>query len=338
MGCGSAVVVFFVTLLAGGVFALALLGPKAEGCLNVVVLPLSFSAGVAAFVGALKIFRARRAHLLAKEQRMLAEENKRREEQELREKEQRRLAADRIAEERRRRLEQKRADLEQRIHDLQKDSALLAGNLSDLLGKADRGLELAENEFKEGVFAPFWDAVQSVANDLAMFNRDVHRMIDCRERHKAALTELGESEPDFGLALELLPDATHTLERMRAIVRRAQKEPNFATIYEMRQHNKLLVEGFSSLGNALENLASTIEGSMRSLELTVSENISELASDQRRASEEALSEARRMREQTQQTAKGNARRSKAQDIARTKEARKQRELLRKIAEQTKPQK
>jgi hypothetical protein len=338
VGCISGVVVFTVTFFGVAVFAMLLLGAKADSCLNVVAVPLSLFAGITAVVIYANIFHRRKAYLLAKEQRMLAEKNTRLdeqklrlEEQEFRKKEQWRLAAVRAIEER-------RANLEQRIHGLQKDWALLAGNLSKLVGKADRGLDLAENEFNEGVFAPFWDAIQAVANDLATFNRDVQQLIDYREKHKQALTELGGSEPDFELTLDLLPDATHTLQRMRAVVRKAQKEPNFAKIYEMRQHNKLLVEGFSSLGNALENLASTIEGSIRSLESTVFENISELASDQRRASEEALSEAGRMREQARQVAEEDAARSKARDIARTKEERKQRELLRKIAEQTKPPK
>ena len=57
---------------------------------------------------------------------------------------------------------------------------------------------------------------------------------------------------------------------MNRIVRRAQKNFQFATIYEQRKTNQLLVSGFGNLSEALNNIGYCIEESMNNLSDTIS--------------------------------------------------------------------
>lgn len=250
----------------------------------------------------------------------------------------RRIAAEEQA--RRQRLAREQEALRQaqlaRLQGLANDSANLAGRLPDSLHKVNTHLDNAENEFAEGVFAPFWDAIEASANELASFDLDVQQVLKYREQYAQLGSELDGPKPQLALTLNLLPDATHITQRMRTLVRGAQKEPNFAKIYEMRQHNKLLVEGFSSLGNALANLGNTVVDSVRNLESTVSTGFSELTAEQQRTSKEAIAETRAMREHVKGESEDATERAENEAAKRREHEREERKLLERIAKHTKP--
>jgi hypothetical protein len=267
-----------------------------------------------------------------------------------------RIAAEKEA--RRQRLAREQEALKQaqlvRLQSLASDSANLAGRLPKSLYKVNAHLDNAESEFDEGVFAPFWDAIEASANELAAFNHNIQQVLKYREQYDQLALELEGPKPQLALTLNLLPDATHITQRMRTLVRGAQKEPNFAKIYEMRQHNKLLVEGFSSLGNALANLGSTIESSVRDLESAFSCGLRELTAEHHQASADTLAEAQAMREQMKQASKEElaearamrkqmegesaraAKRAKNEAADRREQESKQQDVLKQISKKIKP--
>lgn len=152
-------------------------------------------------------------------------------------------------------------------------SQKVADGLPILLNDAERALERAEREFSEGVFAPFWDAIEEAARKLATFERDVNALVQNAREHKEVVVGLSPAEQPipFRLGVQALPDATHIAERMRTVVRRAQKDRDFATIYELRKTNQLLVTGFSTLGQAIADLKERLESSLDRLSTSVSD-------------------------------------------------------------------
>jgi hypothetical protein len=60
-----------------------------------------------------------------------------------------------------------------------------------------------------------------------------------------------------------------TAERMQATVRKAQRNFQFATIYEQRKTNQILVEGFTSLAEALNEMTWHITTSIDNLTRSV---------------------------------------------------------------------
>ena len=100
--------------------------------------------------------------------------------------------------------------------------------------------------------------------------------------------------PSLDLGMEVLPDPTKTVERMHTIVRLAQRDFQFATIYEQRKtnqlldkNNRLLEVGFSNLeqglrdihrriGDASVYLAGSLSSSISYLESRINWNTREL--------------------------------------------------------------
>lgn len=140
------------------------------------------------------------------------------------------------------------------------------------LEAAERSLDQAELDFAEGVFAPFWDSVERATTSLGRFDEGVRSISQSSVRY-LGLTKLYESPPPhFPLSpdgVSKLSAATGTSERMKAIVRNAQRNFQFATIYEQRKTNQILVAGFTSLGQALEQMTWRITTSIDELATSV---------------------------------------------------------------------
>lgn len=165
-------------------------------------------------------------------------------------------------------------------------SVQMASGLSQLAQRADRALDVAEREFAEGVFAPFWDAIESAVRDLATFTSHTEAIVSHARQHREEAPRLNGKPPQFQIGIDTLPDATHVAKRMQSIVRRAQKSFHFATIYEQRKTNQLLVAGFSNLAHAINDLGDRLDSSLEQLSSAVSVGFSDLASAQRKVAED----------------------------------------------------
>jgi hypothetical protein len=157
------------------------------------------------------------------------------------------------------------------------------------LQAAEGQLDQAEIDFAEGVFAPFWDSVERAANSLGRFDEGI-RTIGANSTRYAGLIKQYEFEPPgFPLSAHTvarLSTGTRTAERMKAIVRHAQCNFQFATIYEQRKTNQLLVAGFTSLGQALEQMTQRITSSIGDLGDSI-ESMGSVLNDSMRSMEAA---------------------------------------------------
>ena len=201
----------------------------------------------------------------------------------------RRRAAEQEAEGRRKEAEERRKKFEEefrrtaeqralaeRLDKINLDSARIAQKLPVLVKAAENKLNIAEQEFEGGYFAPFWDAAEGAVRRLAEFETITAQLLANSMLYHSEASKLATPPPPFKLGLQTLPDASHAADRMRTIVRRAQKDPNFATIYEQRRTNSVLVEGFSTLGDAIYGLGGRLDSSLERLASSVGEGISDL--------------------------------------------------------------
>lgn len=137
---------------------------------------------------------------------------------------------------------------------------------------AERHLDQAETDFAEGAFAPFWDSVERAAEDLGAFQENVQlitsnstRYVEIRKKYRGN-AELFCVSQKSAPALKI---AALTSNRMSNIVRRAQRNFEFSVIYEQRKTNQLLVRGFRSLAQALEEMTWRITSSIDELTFSV---------------------------------------------------------------------
>lgn len=178
--------------------------------------------------------------------------------------------------------------------------------LPKLAQRAIEALDQSEHEFGERAFAPFWDVIEVAANALAAFNSDVRQIIANREQYHSIRQQIEGPATPFDVDVALIPDATYVAERMSQIVRKAQKDFEFAVIYEQRKTNHLLTGGFSSLGHAIRSLSDTVRCSISDLRDSVTDQLSELGGDirdqARLSREDAAASAERAAKLAAQTA------------------------------------
>lgn len=160
-------------------------------------------------------------------------------------------------------------------------------SIPKLVHTADHHLNRAEEEFSEGAFAPFWDEVEIATKKLAEYKNKIelinyyakkHREVsDCYvEKYRGASDNVDEPVHRFNLPIAELIDARQSAARLAAIVRKAQKNFEFSTIYEQRKTNKLLVSGFSTLASAIYSIGDAITSSLNDLSKNLDFNFDEL--------------------------------------------------------------
>jgi hypothetical protein len=142
------------------------------------------------------------------------------------------------------------------------------GQIPKLLLDAEAMLDRAEQEFNEGLFSPFWEAVEQALRNLASASAKVDEVANSARQHSHTLLAYEGQPVSFPVdarcsaALEL---ARETERRLRAIVRNAQKNFQFATIYEQRRTTNVLIDGFQTLAGAIDGMAYRLQNSLESL-------------------------------------------------------------------------
>ena len=161
-------------------------------------------------------------------------------------------------------------------------SIALFESLPNHLSVAEKHLDQADVEFADCVFPRFWDAIENAAKAIAPFAQGVRQINENLSRHTEAMKEYADTPPQFPLShktVAKLAVANKTAQRMEAMVRKAQSEPTFATIYELRKTNselrktnQILIAGFTNLTEALYQMSSQITDSLEGLAWTFNES------------------------------------------------------------------
>lgn len=203
-------------------------------------------------------------------------EKKRLEEEELRlEAEERRKAREREYLQTRKKNQQ---DYHHKLIVIGAQSLDLFESLPKSLGNIEALLDQAEVNFSDSAFAPFWDSIENAATCLANFDeciRNINSNLSVYIGHikEYIKREYEDIPPAFPLASQSVDKlgivGTATAERMKAIVRKAQRNFQFAMIYEQRKTNKILVHGFTNLAQALDQMTGQITASIGSLASSV---------------------------------------------------------------------
>lgn len=174
--------------------------------------------------------------------------------------------------ERRRKVEAEKAA---RLHGYRKQMSVLGEqsiglfeSLTKHLSSAEEYLEQAEVNFSDRAFAPFWDSIENAAKILGRFDEGVRQIKDNLSRYTELVREYKDTPLQFPLSVssvEKLSVGMASAERMQAVVRKAQRDFQFAMIYEQRKTNQILVAGFKNLAQALEQMTWQITASIDDL-------------------------------------------------------------------------
>jgi uncharacterized phage infection (PIP) family protein YhgE len=174
------------------------------------------------------------------------------------------------AERQRRLAEQERHRLE--IKELNDKSIRTFEAAVQTLGAAEQHLDQAEKDFDERAFAPFWDSVERAAAALGSFHENVGLIKANSAKYVELAKNCSDNVESFAVSIGSplkLKLATATSDRLNDIVRQAQRNFEFSMIYEQRKTNQVLLAGFKSLAQALEEMTWRITSSVNELATSV---------------------------------------------------------------------
>jgi hypothetical protein len=139
---------------------------------------------------------------------------------------------------------------------------------------AEALLDQAEVDFEEGAFAPFWDSVEQAAMRIGHFDGRVEKINHNLKRY-VELSKIYEAEaPRFPIVIDSVRGmiaGNTAADRMKEIVRKAQRNFEFASIYEQRKTNEILIVGFTNLAQVLDGIGRRLSESIDELSTQVSE-------------------------------------------------------------------
>ncbi len=156
------------------------------------------------------------------------------------------------------------------------------------LQAATRALNKAENHFHHTAYSPFWDEIEIAASELGRFSKNVAAQSSGLEDYLRRVPRYhGVPQPFPGIpkahkgksskgpkgtstALAKLRKPGNALaKRMSELVYKAQRNFEFANIYEHRKTRKTLVAGFKNLAGVLRGVGDQISNHIEELNATV---------------------------------------------------------------------
>lgn len=171
------------------------------------------------------------------------------------------------------------------------------------LSDAESLLDQAEVYFKEGAFAPFWDSVEKAVVRLGHFYDGVKSINREAIRYGELSMFYQDLAPTFPIAIDSVKGmvaGNSTADRMKNIVRKAQRNFQFSSIYEQRRTNKILIAGFTDLAHALDDLGVKISGSIDDLCVQVNQFSSDISASISNVGEQFVTANQRLSESIQE--------------------------------------
>ncbi len=145
------------------------------------------------------------------------------------------------------------------------------GNLPRTLREADLFLGHAEKEFYERAYAPFWENIEQAALRFGAFNSNLTRLETAVASYRSVLTGQVHNFPPLTIHPGDLPNPGRVADKLRQLVRMGQKDFEFATIWGHRKNQKVIIEGFRNLGEAISSLSLTIDDSFSRVDRIITE-------------------------------------------------------------------
>lgn len=192
-------------------------------------------------------------------------------------------------------LQQEAAALTVRLNNILTESLELLSQLPSVLGRASRLTVLANTEYLGNAFGPFWDSVENAALTLAEYKNISYRLERNAKDYYSSLNGRKHTFPIFPIHSEDIPDPTAAIDDLHRVVRLGQTNFQFANIWEHRRTREVLIAGFRTLGEAINNLGNMLNSSLMSLRQAVSSDVARLVEEQINSRNSLASEERKTR-------------------------------------------
>lgn len=177
----------------------------------------------------------------------------------------------------------------EQINKLCENSVLAYEELPKCVKSINECIDIAEKEFSERAFEPFWNAIEKALLHLKLFQDQVNCIDYSFKKYQEILRHYEGRPEKFPLvALEHKHSLSinETQRRLHNIVRKSQKDYEFTKIHLHRRTNSILLEGFGNLADALNGLSHNVERAIDGLSSNIRHAVKEYGDNSRRQMEE----------------------------------------------------
>lgn len=178
------------------------------------------------------------------------------------------------------RLAAEASELTERLRRTYRYGLSLAAEANQHLSWADDWVRGAENEYYANAFAPFWDALEQAARNLADYQDRLRRLGVSADSYYRDLHRRSHTFPAFPVDIVEPERAMRVASDLSRVMRLGQTNFHFASIWEHRATRNVMIAGFRTLGAALNNMTSTIASSVGELQESVSSDIATVVQEQ----------------------------------------------------------
>lgn len=148
-------------------------------------------------------------------------------------------------------------------------SSCLFESLPEQLVYAENNLDAAELNFQDRAFAPFWDSIEKAAIGLGNVDNAILQISENANKFKQLSTQVNKLEKRFPITEQSVEAINYAngavISRLNALIRNAQCDFQFASIFEQRRTNQLLIAGFNNLADVLSGMERRLVESINGL-------------------------------------------------------------------------
>lgn len=139
------------------------------------------------------------------------------------------------------------------------------------LTSAEKNINRAKIEFSENAYGPFWDYIEKAVDDLHVYEKTMHEVSEMLSLVRDAIDNRGAEETPIYIDRNRLVGARNIIDELSAVVRPAQRDFQFSTIFEQRKASRILQEGVTNILQAIDQLENTIVSSTDSVLYSLTE-------------------------------------------------------------------
>lgn len=181
-------------------------------------------------------------------------------------------------------------ELEQ-IQTANSNAILFSKQLNELLEKSEeivseilphfntlikKSLDVAQNDFNDNAISPFWDNIEDACKYLALYKEGVEQLILNGELYT---NTLDGKKHNFPLPFPINTNVSISqmiYDEYSQLIRKAQSKFEFANIWEHRKTQKILLAGFKTLEQAINNMSAAIVHAIADLKNSMKSGFREL--------------------------------------------------------------
>lgn len=186
---------------------------------------------------------------------------------------------------------QKEADTELRKQKAIEEAEIYSKQLNEILEKSEeivnkilpyfetsalKSIDTAKVDFSDNAISPFWDRIEESSKSLACYKEAVDQLIVNGEIYSKILEGKKHNFPrpfPIGTNISI---SENTLVEFNSTIRKAQTKFEFTNIWEHRKTQKILIAGFQTLEQAINNMKDEILSAIHNLDHSIKSEFRDL--------------------------------------------------------------